>query len=201
MQAPRPRGRRPAGSATREEILAAARAEFAEHGFEAGSMRAIARGAGVDPALVRHYFADKGELFTASVLPQGVDVGAVAKRVLGEGLPGLGGRLLAEVLAIWGDDDGARFRAAVGAVTAGDERTRAFVAYLRRNVFDNVTRMLPSDDVEQRVGMAASQVMGLLMLRYVFRVEPIVSMTVAEIVRYAGPTIDRYLTGPFPASS
>lgn len=200
MQQPRPRGRRPAGSATRDEIVLAARAEFAEHGFEAASMRAVARAAGVDPALVRHYFADKGELFAVSVLPQGVDAPAVAARVLGGGLHGLGARLLLEVLGIWAEDDGARFRAAMGAMTAGDERTQAFVTYLRRSVFDNVTRMLPTPDAEQRVALAASQVMGLLALRYVLRVEPVASMPIGELARFAGPTIDRYLTGPFPDS-
>ena len=90
MEPVRPRGRRPAGADTRGAILAAARAEFAERGFEAASMRSVARRAGVDPALVRHYFPDRAELFAVSVLPPTANPAEVAARIVAGGLPGLG---------------------------------------------------------------------------------------------------------------
>jgi len=201
MEQARPRGRRPAGADTRGAIVAAARAEFSERGFEAASMRAVARRADVDPALVRHYFPDKGELFAVSVLPQGVDPREVADRALDGAVDGLGQRLLTEVLTLWGRDDGVAFRAVLGAIAAGDERTQAFVAFLSRNVFDRIVAAVPGDDREHRTALVGSQVMGLLALRYGLRMEPVASMPAGDLARLAGPTIDRYLTGPLPRSS
>ncbi len=196
----RPRGRRPAGSDTRGAIVAAARAEFAEHGFEAASMRSIARRAGVDPALVRHYFAEKDELFAVSTLPQDVDPPTVAERVTAGGLPGLGARLVTEVLTIWGEDGGARFRAVYGAVAAGDERTQAFVGFLSRTVFQRIVGLLgPDPQGPMRVNLLAAQMMGVLTLRYVLRLEPIASMPVAQVAAIVGPSIDRYLAEPLDA--
>lgn len=200
MEPGRPRGRRPAGSDTRGQILAAARDEFAERGFEGASVRAIARRAGVDPALVRHYFADKTDLFAASIIPPGAEPPRVAERIAGDGLEGLGGRLLTEVLTLWGADDGVRFRAAVGMMAGSSGRPEAFVRFLVRTVFNRVLDLLPRDEGLLRVELAASQVMGLLAVRYVLRAEPLASLSVPELVRLAGPTVDRYLTGPLPGS-
>lgn len=196
----RPRGRRPAGSDTRGAIVAAARAEFAERGYEAASMRAVARRAGVDPALVRHYFADKGELFAVSMLPASARPDEVVGRVLGPGIDGAGQRLITEVLVLWGGDGGVGFRAAVGAMTAGDERPRALVAYLARSVFERVMSALPPAEATLRMNLAASQVMGVLAVRHVLRIEPVASMPVDELAALVGPTIDRYLTGPLPTA-
>ena len=198
--AERPRGRRPAGSDTRGAIVAAARAEFAERGYEAASMRSVARRAGVDPALVRHYFPDRGELFAVSVLPAAADPFEVAERVVAGGLPGLGGRLVSEVLTVWADDDGAGFRAAVGLMAGNVERPQALVAYLGRTVFERIGRLLAPDEAALRIGLLASQVAGLLMMRYVVRLEPAASMSVDELATLVGPTIDRYLTAPLVPS-
>ena len=61
------RGRRPGNPDTREAVLAAARAAFAERGFDGATIRGIAADAGVDPALVHHYFGSKDKLFLAAV--------------------------------------------------------------------------------------------------------------------------------------
>ena len=50
---------------TREEILRAAMAEFAGHGFGGARMGAIAERSGVDKKLIYYYFAGKDELFLA----------------------------------------------------------------------------------------------------------------------------------------
>lgn len=197
----RPRGRRPAGSDTRGAIVAAAKAEFAERGYEAASMRSVARRAGVDPALVRHYFPDRGELFAVSVLPAAADPVDVAGRIVVGGLPGIGERLLTEVLTLWSADDGEGFRAAVGLMAGGVDRPQALLAYLGRTVFEQIGRLVAPDEAPLRVGLMASQVAGLLVMRYVIRLEPIGSMPIDELAACVGPTIDRYLTGPLPPSS
>ena len=201
VEAHPPRGRRPAGSDTRGAIVAAARAEFAERGYEAASMRAVARRAGVDPALVRHYFPDRIELFAVSVLPVAANPVEVAERVASGGLPGLGERLVTEVLDVWADDDGAGFRAAVGLMAGSAAQPQAVAAYLGRTVFERIGRMLPPDEAPLRVGLLASQVAGVLVLRYVMRLEPAASMPVPTLAALVGPTIDRYLTGPLPGRS
>ena len=197
----RPRGRRPAGSDTRGAILAAARAEFAERGYEAASMRSVARRAGVDPALVRHYFPDRAELFAVSVLPATANPLDVAARIVQGGLPGIGERLLTEVLTLWSADDGEGFRAAVGLMAGGVDRPQALLAYLGRTVFEQIGRLVAPDEASLRVGLMASQVAGLLMMRYVVGLEPIGSMPIDELAAAVGPTIDRYLTGPLPTTS
>ena len=196
----RPRGRRPAGSDTRGAILAAARAEFAERGYEAASMRSVARRAGVDPALVRHYFPDRAELFAVSVLPAAANPLDVAARIVQGGLPGIGERLLTEVLTLWSADDGEGFRAAVGLMAGGVDRPQALLAYLGRTVFEQIGRLVAPDEASLRVGLMASQVAGLLVMRYVVRLEPVGSMPIDELAAAVGPTIDRYLTGPLPTS-
>lgn len=198
--APR-RGRRPAGSDTRGAIVAAARAEFAERGYEAASMRSVARRAGVDPALVRHYFPDRGELFAVSVLPAAANPVDVAGRVVAGGLPGVGERLLTEVLELWSGDGGEGFRAAVGLLAGGVDRPQALLAYLGRTVFEHVGRLVAPDEAPMRIGLMASQVAGLLVMRFVIRLEPVASMPVAELAAFAGPTIDRYLTAPLPPAA
>src|ERR687897_3533809 len=60
-------GRRPGVSGTREAILDAARRAFAEQGYQRATIRGVAELAGVDPALVHHYFGTKQELFVAAV--------------------------------------------------------------------------------------------------------------------------------------
>lgn len=196
MESPRPRGRRPAGTDTRGAIIAAARAEFAERGYEAASMRSVARRAGVDPALVRHYFPDRADLFAVSVLPPSANPVEVAARVVAGGLPGVGARLLAEVLTLWSADEGEGFRAAVGLMAGAVERPQALVAYLGRTVFEQIGRLLAPDEAPLRVALMASQVSGLLIVRFVIRMEPVASMTAAELAALVGPTIDRYLTAP-----
>ena len=61
------RGRRPGAPDTRAAVLAAARAAFAAKGFGGTTIRAVAADAGVDPALVHHYFGTKDDLFLAAM--------------------------------------------------------------------------------------------------------------------------------------
>ena len=74
-------GRRPGNQDTREAIIAAAREAFAEKGYDRASIRAIATGAGVDPALVHHYFGTKDQLFLATVNAP-IDPAQILPRVL-----------------------------------------------------------------------------------------------------------------------
>lgn len=70
---PHPSGRRERSAAlTQERILDAAEQEFAARGFAGARLREIAVGAGIQPALIHHYFADKQGLYEA-VIRRAVD--------------------------------------------------------------------------------------------------------------------------------
>lgn len=191
--APRP-GRRPGPSDARERILGAARTAFGEAGYGA-TIRAIAAAAGVDPALVHHYFGSKQRLFVAAMeLP--VDLDAVVPRLLAGPADELGDRIAEFVLESW-DAPGTRplflgviRSAATDPVAAG---------MLRRILAEGPLAALAhaSDrrDADLRAALVGSQMVGLAMARYIVAVEPLASAPREVIVRALGATIQRYLSG------
>src|SRR4051794_30580271 len=96
----RPTGRRPGNPDTREAVLAAARAAFAERGYDGATIRGIATAAGVDPALVHHYFGSKEKLFLAAVQAP-ADPGEFLPEVLALPPDELGVAVVRLVLRVW----------------------------------------------------------------------------------------------------
>ena len=192
----RQRGRRAGGAQARAEIVAAAHVEFAERGYDAASVRGIARAAGVDPALVRYYFpGGKPEVFAVAVADRPIDPSRQVARILAGGIDGLGERLIASVLDVW-DAPGGReqFRIVFGAAAAGqDTLVRDFLV---REVFLRLASTMPGPDAALRVSLVASQVAGVLVARYVLEIEPLASTDAAELVRRVGPVLQRYLEPP-----
>ena len=192
------RGRRPGAPDTRAEILASARTLFAARGLGSTSLRAIAADAGVDPALVHHYFRSKDDLFVAALeLP--VDPRVVLLPVLEGGLDGAGERLLRVFVSVW-DDETARL-SLLGLVRGVFEPTGRQL--LRDGLLGVVLGPLApalgiDDEPERRIALVASQMIGLVMLRYVLEVEPLASMGQDVLVATYAPTLQRYLEGPLP---
>jgi AcrR family transcriptional regulator len=194
------RGRRPAGEDRRGDILAAARDEFGARGFDATTIRGVARAAGVDPRLVHHYFDGKDALVVAAfelpVRPQQLIEGLLAA-----GVDGLGGRLVRLFLSVWDSDEGRqRIVALMSAATATEAGARMLREFLAREVFARIVAHIGSDDPELRAALAASQMAGLALTRYVLRLEPLASAEPDLVVALVGPTIERYVSGPLPAS-
>jgi AcrR family transcriptional regulator len=194
------RGRRPAGEDRRGDILAAARVEFGARGFDATTIRGVARAAGVDPRLVHHYFDGKDALFVAAfelpARPQQLIDG-----VLAPGVDGVGDRLVRLFTTVWDSDEGRqRIVALVSAASASEAGARMLREFLTREVFARIVARVGSDDAELRAALAASQMMGLALARYVVRMEPLAAAEPDVVVALVGPTIQRYLTGPLPAS-
>ncbi|MBO9522483.1 MAG: TetR family transcriptional regulator [Nocardioidaceae bacterium] len=193
-----PRGRRPGSPDTRAAILEAARALFAERGFAGASVRAIASAAGVDPALVHHYFGSKDDLFIAALqIP--VDPRELLAGVVARGAEGAAERLLHTFLSVW-DDPELRLPLLGVARSVMDPSG----ARLLRDGFLPVVLLpvgagLGIERPEVRMPLVASQVIGLILLRYVVAVEPLASMTAEDVVAIYAPTIQRYLTGPLPS--
>ncbi|GAA1780871.1 MAG: TetR family transcriptional regulator [Actinobacteria bacterium] len=192
-----PRGRRPAGSDTRGEIVEAARAEFAERGYDAASLRGIARRAGVDSALVHHYFAGKPALFT-EVMTVPVDPAYLVETVIGQPRERVGEALVATFLGIWDSPEGQeRFAALARSVLTHEEAARMLREFLVREVFAKVAVAhnpgLDPATAELRATLAAGQLLGMAMLRYLLRFPALRRATVPELIAEVGPVIQRYL--------
>ncbi len=191
---PRRRGRRPGGADTRAALLAAARAEFADRGYDGATVRAIADRAGVDAAMVNHWFGGKEALFTAAM-----DLPIDPKAVLAELLPGdpeqLGERIVHRFLTIWDGADSGRPLAALIRSVASHETAarlmRQFVGVFVRRIVSSVA----PDRTELRTALCASQLVGLGVVRYVLRLEPLASADHATVAAALAPTLQRYLTG------
>jgi len=189
-----PRGRRPGGPDTRAAILAAARAAFASQGFAGTTIRAVASTAGVDPALVHHYFGSKDDLFVAALeLP--VDPRVALAPAIAGGLDGAAERMLRVFLSVW--DDPAVRLPLLGLVRGMfDVEGRGLLrdGFLPA-VLEPVGAALGVDEPARRMPLVASQMLGLILLRYVLEVEPLVSMSADEVVAIYAPTLQRYLSG------
>jgi AcrR family transcriptional regulator len=195
----RPRGAK--SGDTRARILVAATEEFGERGYEAASMRAIARRAGVDPALVHHYFADK-----QSLVAEVVEVPLRPDRLVGAALDGpieqLGERLVRAVLIAW-DSAGVR-PAAVAALRSAIGQgpvARMLREFLRREIMHRIATRLDDDDAELRAELAASQLVGVIMVRYVLEFDPVASLPIEDLVARVGPSVQWHLTGQPPGRS
>jgi AcrR family transcriptional regulator len=186
-------GRRPGNPDTRATILSAAASQFAAHGFDRVSMRGIAKAAGVDPALVHHYFRSKDDVLLAT-LDVPFDPRVLIPALTSPGGEGLGMRLAAQFLAIWDDADNqarlvAMLRASLTSEVAADLLRSALV----RMVFAPISEAVDAPDAPVRAQYVASQLVGLAMARYVMRFEPLASEAAQDVVARIGPTLQRYL--------
>ncbi|WP_026162932.1 TetR family transcriptional regulator [Kribbella catacumbae] len=188
-------GRRPGGPDTRGEILRAARESFAHKGFTATSMRAVAREAGVDAALVHHYFDSKDALFIeAMALP--IDPRQVAAHVLSGPPEELGRRIITVFLGVWESPDGQqRMKAILRSVVSSDEVARLMREGISQLILTPVAEALGVPDAQFRVSLVATQLIGMAMTRYVIELDPIASCEVPDLIDRMAPTLQRYLTG------
>jgi AcrR family transcriptional regulator len=189
-------GRRPGEPDTRERIADAARRLFAERGFDRTSIRAVAAEAGVDPALVHHYFGTKQRLFVAATRfpfdPREAIAGLVA-----DGPPeGLGERFVRFVISLWDRPD---VRPTVTGVVRSATTDPEAAAMARRMLAEGpllaLTTAIRLPDAELRAALASSQLMGIAFARYVLAVEPLASMSPDALGAAVGPVVQRYLTG------
>jgi AcrR family transcriptional regulator len=177
-------------------VLAAARAAFAEKGYDGATIRGIAAAAGVDPALVHHYFGNKDKLFLAAVEAP-ADPEDLLPEVLAGGPEDLGRNLLRMFLRVW--DGPARpaglalVRSAVGSEWTAKLLREFLVARVLRRVVGTLD--LPQAERDARGALVGSQLIGLVMARYVLKLEPLASASPDELVEAIAPTLQRYLTG------
>ena len=190
------RGRRPLGSPdARRAVLDAARELFAELGFERTTMRAVAARAGVDPALIYHYFGDKDGLLFAALQPP-VDAATVFAGLAGAG-DRTGEELVRRLIGLWEDRPEIREQM-VAILRTGlsyDRASRLFRDILSSFILAALGDVLAGDRRELRVALVGSQIGGLMLARYVLKVPGAATASPEDLVQAVGPTVQRYLTG------
>jgi AcrR family transcriptional regulator len=193
-------GRRAGDSGTREAILQAARAQFAERGYDGATIRAIAAAAAVDPALVHHFYGSKESLFAATmqlpVIPSEV-IGAVMAGH--EHTDGFGAHIVRSVLAVWESSEvRGPFQAMLRSALTSDKAAATLREFISAAILRPVASVAGGTDPERtpfRASLVASQMLGLALGRYVLRFGPVAEASPEELAAAIGPTIDRYLTG------
>lgn len=206
-------GRRAGESGTREAILAAARQRFGDYGYDRATIRGIAADAGVDPALVHHFYGDKERLFAAAVrLPMvpGDIVAAALDPAAREPGHSLGEHLVQTVLRTW---DVAEIRSVFLGLLRSAATSEQAAAMMREFATETILsrvaeaagagpgpgRRPGQPDGRFRAALAASQILGLALTRYVLELEPLVTADTGELAAAIGPAVERYLTGDLRA--
>ena len=191
------RGRRPGDSRSREEILAAAARRFTEHGFRDTTVRAVATAAGVDPALVHHFFGTKEGLFAAAMAFP-INPAEVVEDLVRPGVDGLGERVVRTLLGIFAELGEANpmiglLRSAAGHPPAA----RMLREFLGEAVLDQVAAAVGTDRPRLRAELCASQVLGILVARQILALPALGEADVETLVAAYGPVVQHFLTGSF----
>jgi AcrR family transcriptional regulator len=188
-------GRRPGEPGTRGRIADAARRLFAERGFDRTSVRAVAAEAGVDPALVHHYFGTKQRLFIEAVdFP--IDAVRAIETLAVDHPEEVGERLVRFALRLWDDPVVLpRLLAVLRSAVTDPEAGKLLGTLFTRQGPVQLLRALGADQPDLRAELVGTQLVGLAVARHVLRVEPLASADHETIVAAVGPTMQRYLTG------
>jgi AcrR family transcriptional regulator len=188
------RGPRAGTSDTREAILGAARATFAEAGYEAATIRRIAAAAKVDPALIHHYFGSKEDLFAAAVhLPLAPE--QVVEEVFAAGIDGAATRLATVFLRVWETPQTREALIGQMRMALSTGQPPPLRDFLAASLFRRAAQHLTGPDRDLRIQLVAAHLVGVAIVRYVIELEPLASMPVEKIVAAMAPRLQGYLSG------
>ncbi len=190
-------GRRPGPTDTRGEILRVARESFAETGYGASSLRGIARTAGVDPALIVHFFGSKAGLFIASIgWPFSP---AEARAVVADGPQRVGENLAAMFMRHWDDErERSPILAMLHVATGEPAGARMMREFLVEYMLEPLVETIGGEDAGVRAGLIASQLIGLGLTRYVLGYEPLASAPSPLVTKILAASIQRLIDEPLP---
>lgn len=182
-------------------ILGAARASFAQRGYAGTSLRAVARDADVDPALVKYYFTDKAGLLDAALVPPPAWVDMIAQGAASP-LRSRGAVMVRTMLDSWADPQIAEFlRSAILVAAHEPIALRRFASAFALHVLAAVSAQLPDEERLVRASLASTQMVGLAVMRYVWKVGAVAVLDDERVVELVGPTIQRYLSGRLPPAA
>ncbi len=196
MSTPRRTGRRPGNPDTRGAVLAAARRRFAQDGYENATIRAIAAEAAVDPALIHHYFGTKPALFrAAAAFP--ADARAL-RELLAEGTTRTERvtALARFFFRVWEDEeDRAQLSSILRSAMTHEDAAALLRTFVSRELLGPIAETLQVEDPHVRLPLAAAQMVGIAMLRYIVRIEPLASTPTEELVARLVPVLEFHLFG------
>jgi AcrR family transcriptional regulator len=193
----RGRPRREEASDTRDHILTVAREEFSAHGYEKVSVRGIAKAAGVDSALVHHYFGTKEQVFEAAVEVAFAPALSAPDALANAPLDDVGERLARFIFGVW-ENPATRtpLLAIVRSALNNDTAAAVFRRLIASQLLRRIAGRLDVPDAELRAELAAAQLVGCAILRYVIKAEPLASADVEQIIARVAPVVQGHLTGP-----
>ncbi|AKH83759.1 TetR family transcriptional regulator [Streptomyces sp. CNQ-509] len=188
------RGAAEDGPGTRDRILAKARSEFAARGFEKTSIRGIAKSAGVDPALVHHYFGTKERVFEAALEITFAPAMAIPDIVVDGPAEDAGERMTRFFFGVWENRLSREpLLAVIRSAVSNETAAAIFRKIVTRNLLRRITPSLPQPDAEMRAELAVAQLVGTAMLRYIVRLEPMASAAPEELIRRLSPIVQYHL--------
>jgi AcrR family transcriptional regulator len=193
-------GRRPGDSGSRQAILAAARVEFARQGYEATTIRGIARHANVDPALVHHFFLSKEGVFAAA-MQEAYTLADRLTTILEDGLDGVGARLVRAFLDRWersGEDN--PLLGIIRSAMSYEESARMLRDFVGGDVLGRLSAAIALPEPELRAALVGTQLIGVVVMRYIVRTPPLSDLPLEQVVDVVGPTVQRLLTGDLTAA-
>lgn len=191
----RRRGRRPGGTDTKAALLDAAREVFAEQGYDGATVRAIATRAGVDAAMVNHWFGSKEGLFVKAVLQLPFDPAELISRLADGPADSLGERIVRTFLTTWDTTGGGHFTALVRSVSSQEQAAHLLHDFFVKQVFTRIAGSVARDQPQFRGSLVGSQIVGMGIARYVLKFEPLASADIETMVAAVAPNVQRYLTG------
>ncbi|MFW6723721.1 TetR family transcriptional regulator [Streptomyces sp. MAR4 CNY-716] len=187
------------GPGTRDLILTTARSEFAEHGYEKTSIRGIAKSAGVDPALVHHYFGGKEQVFEAALEITFAPAMTVPDLVVHGPTDGAGERITRFFFSTWENPDSREpLLAVLRSAVSNEAAVSIFRRIVTRSLLHGITPSLPLQERQMRAELAVAQLVGTALLRYVIRLEPMASADPEELIGRLAPIVEYHLTGVPP---
>jgi AcrR family transcriptional regulator len=174
-------------------LLETARRLFAEAGYDKTSVRDIAAVAGVDPALIRHYFGSKAALFRAT-MQWPFEPAEAAANIADGGITGAGERMTEVFFAAWEQPQSRAPLLATLRGAATHEDSAALVRqFIKGQLYPQIVKALPGPDAELRLDLAMAQLLGIAFLRHILKVDPIASEPVDQLTARVAATINAHL--------
>lgn len=188
-------GRRAGPTVSHRRILDIACAQFSRLGYEGTTMRGIAQEAGVDTALIHHFFLTKEGLFEAAIRDP-LSPPELVSQVMTGGRSGVGERTVRVFLTFWDEPDTrARLVALLRSITGLDSAAASVRGFLGDEVLYPLTQTLGRPEPRLRAALAGSQLLGLATLRYIYAQEPVASLPSADVAASTGKLFQTYLMG------
>jgi AcrR family transcriptional regulator len=188
-------GRWRSGAESKQRILETARALFREHGYAGTSVRAVAAGAEVDPAMVFYFFGTKQGLFTAA-LEMSAQLPPAIESIFTGDLDGIGERIVRTLLDNLDASDRTPLVMLTRSAPTHDGSQALLREFIDREITGRLAALLDTPDAALRAAMVNVQILGLAVARYIVRIEPIASAPVDDLVTRFGPVVQQCLTGP-----